>query len=174
MSAKWYTDSKGNGQYVLHQEYSMSCGPASVAMVESYYKRKCLIDPEGKARRLSQKYKGAFTKAGGTKIANLESVLRAEGVLASTTLVSPELVYTYLTWYATESTPVIVHIQWNDTDAHFAVCKQVYKDGTAIILDPWYGLVELGKDEAPKYVVTEKDGTTNKGKLSGRMVLSYR
>ena len=66
MSARFANDSRGNSHYLLHQEMTMSCGPASVAMVESQYKQACMIDPESRARQLSQNYPDRFTQAGGT------------------------------------------------------------------------------------------------------------
>ena len=65
--AKILSDSKGNSHYVIFQELSMSCGPACVAMAESHYKKMCMIDPEKRARELSQKYEGKWTATGGTK-----------------------------------------------------------------------------------------------------------
>ena len=56
--AKIVSDSKGNSHYIIFQELSMSCGPASVAMTESQYKLMCMVNPEGRARELSQKYDG--------------------------------------------------------------------------------------------------------------------
>ena len=58
----------------------MSCGPACVAMTEGQYKQMCMIDPEGRARQLSQNYPERFTATGGTGAVNLAYVLNAEGV----------------------------------------------------------------------------------------------
>jgi len=170
MPAKFYTDSKGKSQYILTQEYATSCGPASVAMTEDSYKQMCMIDPEGRARQLSQKYPGKWTIGGGTAdMENLTDVLNAEEVKSYRAYnVGAGAIYKYLAYYAKELTPVIVRIQWTK-GGHFVVCKQVYPDGTAIFLDPWYGLVEVPAASLPAYTPPGANG-----QLSGHIVVTRR
>ena len=82
MSAVFKYDSKGRAHYLLKQELPKSCGPACVAMVEGFYKLKCMVNPEERARQLSQKFSGNFTKEEGATLENLHEVLSAEGVKA--------------------------------------------------------------------------------------------
>ena len=171
MSARFYTDSKGRTQYVLRQADPMSCGLACVAMTEQMYKQMCLIDPEGRARELSQKYPGKWTHDHGSNLENLSQVLNAEEVKAYRAVdVGPGAVANYLRYYAKERTPVIVRIVWEDAPgSHNAVCKQVDPDGTAIFLDPGYGLVEIPLATLPVY--QPRRGV---GRLSGKILVTYR
>ncbi len=170
MPALFAKDSKGNPQYILTQEFNTSCGPASVAMAEDNYKQACMVDPEGLARQLSQKYPGNWTIAGGSDVTNLSDVLNAEGVKADKAVyVGPALVYSFLAVFARETTPVIIHISWTPSGGHFVVCKQIDPDGTVVFLDPWYGLVEVAGGTLPAY---NPSGTT--GQTSGWLVITRR
>jgi hypothetical protein len=168
-TAKVVSDSKGNSHYIIFQELKMSCGPASVAMTESQYKLQCMVNPEGRARELSQKYDGKWTAEGGTMAGNLTHVLNAEGVKTyAVTYSPPEKLWDYFSYYVKDRTPMICHIAWTK-GGHFAVCRRVYPDGTIVFLDPWYGLVEVKYKDLPNYNPT---GAT--GKLSGWLNVTYR
>jgi hypothetical protein len=167
--AKIVSDSKGGSHYIIFQELSMSCGPASVAMVESQYKLACMVNPEGRARDLSQKYEGKWTATGGTGAGNLSYVLNAEGVKTyGVTPVEPKKLWDYFSYYVKERTPTICHIAWTK-GGHFVVCRRVYKDGTIVFLDPWYGLVEVKYANLPSYTPAGASG-----KLSGWLNITYR
>lgn len=167
--AKIVSDSKGGSHYVIFQELSMSCGPASVAMCESQYKMQCMVNPEGRARELSQKYEGKWTAEGGTNAGNLSYVLNAEGVKTyACTYSPPNKLWDYFSAYVKERTPTICHIAWTK-GGHFVVCRKVYPDGTIVFLDPWYGLVEVQYSNLPSYNPT---GAT--GKLSGWLNITYK
>jgi len=147
----------------------MSCGPASVAMTESQYKLQCMVNPEGRARELSQKYEGKWTAEGGTMAGNLSYVLNAEGVKTyAVTYSPPEKLWDYFNYYVKDRTPMICHIAWT-SGGHFVVCRRVYADGTMVFLDPWYGLVEVKYSDLPKY---SPPGAS--GKLSGWLNVTYR
>jgi hypothetical protein len=176
--ANFYSDSHGERWGVMIQEKHMSCGPASVAMTEVYYKSGIVADLEARVRKLSQKYPGRFTEEQGTNVKNLVEVLRDEGIKCYDALYAqPAAVWSYLYKYANDDTPVIVHIAWK-TGGHFAVCAYVYKkDWRCIFLDPWYGLVELAGSQLPKYVVGDPTGTFEpvaKGELSGWIIVTKR
>lgn len=167
--AKFVTDSKGNTHYMLFQELAMSCGPACVAMAESLYKLKCMVNPEKRARDLSQNYKGKWTAKGGTNASNLTHVLNAEGVRTYKCVDIPDgKIYSYLKHYVKDDTPTIAHIAWSK-GGHFTLVKKVYSDGTIVCLDPWYGLVETTKSKLTAYNPT---GAT--GKMSGWLNITYR
>lgn len=166
--AKVLSDSKGKAHYILFQEYKMSCGPASIAMTESQYKLACMIDPEARARQISQKYPGSYTATGGTNGSNLTDVLNAEGVKTyACTQVPTNQIYNYLAHYVKERTSVICHIQWTK-GGHFVVARKVYSDGTVVFLDPWYGLVEVKSSNLPMYNPAGAGGS-----LSGWMNITY-
>lgn len=168
-TARVLSDSKGGSHYVIFQEYKMSCGPASVAMAESQYKLQCMLNAEGRARDLSQKYEGKWTAEGGTMAGNLTYVLIAEGVKTyAVEEVTEKKLWDYIKHYVGPRTPVICHIAWTK-GGHFAVCTKVYDDGTMVFLDPWYGVVEVKYKQLPSYNPT---GAT--GKLSGIMNITYR
>ena len=168
-TARVVSDSKGNSHYIIFQELSMSCGPASVAMTESQYKLQCMVNPEGRARELSQKYAGKWTATGGTGAANLTDVLNAEGVATyALTYSPPNRLWDYLSTYVGERTPVICHIAWT-SGAHFVVCRKIYPDGTIVFLDPWYGLVEVKYPNLPNYNPVGATGT-----LSGWLNITHR
>lgn len=176
--ANFYRDSHGESWGVMMQEKTMSCGPASVAMTEVYYKSSIVADLETRVRQLSQKYPGRFTEENGTNVKNLVSVLRDERIKCYDALCAqPAAVWSYLYQYAHDNTPVIIHIAW-EKGAHFAVCVFVYKkDQKCIFLDPWYGLVELAGSNLPNYTVGDSTGTFTpvaKGKLSGWIIVTKR
>jgi hypothetical protein len=177
--ANFYSDSHGERWGVMMQEKHMSCGPASVAMTEVYYKSGITENLEAKVRQISQKYPGKFTEEAGTNVKNLVAVLRDEGVRCYDAVnVQPGVVWNYLYQYAKDETPVIVHIGWNPGGAHFATCVYVYKsDQKVIFLDPWYGLVEITGSALPNYVVVDPTGTfppVAQGKLTGWIIVTRR
>lgn len=171
MGAQYFRDSRGRYHYVLMQEFTTSCGPACVAMVEGLYFQICRENGEGRARELSQNYPGRWTLAGGTDaMMNLSYVLNAEGIRAyGATNVTPEGVWNYLRFYAKESTPVIVRVGWSGGGGHFVVCPFVDPDGRAFFRDPWYGLHEVARSDMPNY---SPSGAS--GQLSGHVVVTYR
>ena len=175
--ANFYTDSHGIHWGVMIQEKTTSCGPASVAMTEVYYKSSIVANLEAQVRTLSQRYPGRWQASVGTAVTNLVDVLRHEGVKCyDGVCLQPNAVWAYLYKYARESTPVIVHIAWAK-GAHFAVCSWVYNDWTCVFLDPWYGLVEINGANLPYYYVG--DPTSNfppvaYGQLTGWCVITKR
>jgi predicted double-glycine peptidase len=166
-TARVVSDSKGNPHYIIFQELQMSCGPASVAMVESQYKLACMVNPEGRARELSQNWEGRWTAEGGTMASNLSYILNAEGVKTYAATHTTKL-WDYFSYYVKETTPMICHIAWT-SGGHFVVCKKVYSDGTIVFLDPWYGLVEVQYANLPKYTPPGASG-----QLSGWLNVTYR
>jgi hypothetical protein len=138
-------------------------------MAELFYKRGWLSDPEGRAEALSQRYPGGWHHGHGAGVKNLARVLQAEGVRTFRVhRVQPAAVFAYLRAYASEWTPIILHVHWSN-GGHFIVCKQVYQDGTVICLDPWYRLVETSGDDMPTYHPSGAHG-----KFSGWMVITRR
>lgn len=162
------SDSKGNSHYMMFQELAMSCGPACVAMAESPYKLKCMVDPEKRAREISQKYEGKWTEKGGTNAGNLTYVLNDIGVKTYKCVDIPDdKIYSYLKHYVKERTPTIAHIAWSK-GGHFTLIRKVYDDGTIVCLDPWYGVVEVKWDKIPMY-----NPIGASGKLSGWLNITY-
>lgn len=170
MSARFCTDSQGRSFYVLHQEMSQSCGPACVAMAEEAYKLACMVDPEGRARQLSQNYPGRFTATGGTGADNLAYVLNAEGVPAyAGTGVGPANIFAYCWQYIGARTKIIAHISWPGGGGHFTLLTQIDPDHKLIFLDPWYDVVEIPRASLPNYNVPGGSGT-----LSGWLTIVHR
>jgi hypothetical protein len=168
-------DSKGRYFTVCFQAFDTSCGPACIAMVERIYKHLS-SSSEQRAIDLSQKYPGKWGIDSYTNITNLSAVLNAEGVPAyAATQVQPPMIASYLRYYSSFRTPVIVHIQWNnDAGKHFSVCP-VYDppDDHFVFLDPWYGLVEGNGSTLPNYtIVGGKNTPSGYGKLSGWIVVT--
>lgn len=172
MGAAFYTDSRGRLHYVLTQEYTTSCGPACVAMAEGAYRMQCMVDGEGRARQLSQRYPGRWTAAGGTEaMMNLSYVLNAEGVRTyGATNVTPGGLYSYLSFYAQERTPAIVRVGWSGHGGHFVVVPYVDPDGRVFFHDPWYGFHECNASDLPAY----NPRPDVSGQLSGHIVVTYR
>lgn len=171
MSARWGTDSKGNTHYLLHQEMSQSCGPACVAMAESFYKMACMVDPESRARQISQKFPGNFTAKGGTRSDNLAYVLNALGVQCYASEGAPSTkIFDYFWHYIGERTKIIAHISWNGGGGHFTLLKEIDRSTHRMLfLDPWYDVVEVDRANLPAY---SKNGAV--GKLSGWLTITYR
>src|SRR5258707_8509057 len=113
MPARYVEDSKGRMHCIWHQEMAMSCGPASVAMTEEAYKKKRIVNAEGRIREISQKYPGKFTAGGGTGIDNLASILQAEGVpVYKPVHVAKEKMFSYFWAYVHPRTPIIAQVMW--------------------------------------------------------------
>lgn len=146
----------------------MSCGPACVAMAESQYKQACMIDPEGRARQLSQQYPDRFTATGGTGAANLAYVLNAEGVPTfASTGVGASKIFDYFWHYIGDRTPIIAHIAWAGGGGHFTLLRQIDADHRMIFLDPWYDVVEVSRSSLPNYGIAG-------GTLSGWLTIPHR
>ncbi len=170
MGARWGADSQGRSHYLLHQEMSQSCGPACVAMAESFYKMACMLDPEARARQLSQNYPGRFTESGGTDTTNLAYVLNAEAVPCyGGTNVGQNRLFDYFWQYCGERTKIIAHIAWSNGGGHFTLLKQIDANHRMIFLDPWYDVVEVDRARLPNYNVAGAAGT-----LSGWLVITHR
>jgi hypothetical protein len=159
MSARFCTDSKGRSHYILHQEMAQSCGPACVAMAEGLYKLACMIDPEARARQLSQNYPGNFQAASGTNAGNLSYVLNAEGVPCYGTVNAGARLFDYFWQYCGERTPIIAHIAWAGGGGHFTLLRQIDPDHKMIFLDPWYDVIEVPRSQLPNYNVPGAAGT---------------
>jgi len=176
--ANFYKDSAGYSWGVMMQEKTTSCGPASVAMTEVYYKSNAVANLESQVRALSNQYPGYWKASSGTDMSNLVYVLRARGIKCYDVFNSgPCSVWNYIYKYANDNTPVIVHINWG-TGSHFAPCVYVYKKTLrCIFLDPWYGLVEVFGPDLPQYMVVDPTGNfppVAKGSLSGYMIITKR
>jgi hypothetical protein len=170
MTARWATDSRGRSHYLLHQEMDQSCGPACVAMAESFYKLACMVDPEGRARQLSQNYPGRFTASGGTTAGNLAYVLNAEGVPTyASECVSQNRLFDYFWAYVGDRTPTIAKILWNGGGRHFTVLRQIDADHRLIFLDPWYDVVEVPRSQLPNYNANGASGV-----LEGWLTITHR
>jgi len=169
-STRYVFDSKGYAHYVLDQEYSMSCGPACIAMVESYYKQVCLIGPEKRAQIISQQYPGAFSLEHGTHMENMSHVLNKEGVKAyGVTQVTPDKMFDYFYQFVGDGkkgTSAIISITWAGGNRHAVICRMVYPDQTVVFLDPTFGVIEVKRAELPKY--------WKAGLLNGRMVFTHK
>jgi len=170
MVAKFVGDSRGRTHYLLHQEMDQSCGPACVAMAESFYKQACMVDPEARARQLSQNYPGKFTATGGTLATNLAYILNAEGIPTyASTAVGPDNLFAYFWQYLGERTKIIAHIAWSGGGGHFTLLKQIDSDHRMVFLDPWYDVVEVPRASLPIYNVPG-----GSGKLSGWLTITHR
>ncbi len=171
MSARWAADSKGKMHYLLHQEKKMSCGPACIAMAEGMYKLQCMVDPEKRARDISQQYPGSFDEDNGTKASNLAYVLNHIGVQAyKSEGVGGPKIFEYFWHYCSERTPIIAHIAWSGGGGHFTLLKEIDRSTHRMLfLDPWYDVVEVDRKDLPKYSPMGAAGT-----LSGWMTITYR
>src|SRR5262249_10090855 len=168
-TARIVSDSKGRSHYVMNKKYTMSCGPACVAMTEYYYfgQRQCAKTPEGRAQVLSQRYPGSFSLETGTRTENLYHVLNKEGIKSYwPTTMSQGKIFDYLYQYITDTTPAIAHTRWASGNGHFTVCRMIDSDHTVVFLDPEYGVVEVARQALPRY-------RTN-GQLSGEFIFTHK
>ena len=154
----------------------MSCGPASVAMTEEAYKKKCIVNAEGRIRELSQRYPGKFTASQGTGIDNLASVLEAEGVPVYKPVLVPKAhMFDYFWAYVHPRTPIIAQVMWLQPQSitmqtHFTVLKQIDHDHRMIFLDPLFDIVEVPRAQLSEQF-TYKATSGQTGQLTGRMVI---
>ncbi|HYJ92596.1 MAG TPA: papain-like cysteine protease family protein [Pyrinomonadaceae bacterium] len=176
MPARYVKDSKGRMHYIWHQEMAMSCGPASVAMTEEAYKKKCIVNAEARVREISQKYPGKFTAGGGTGIDNLASVLQEEGVpVYKPMLAAKEKMFSYFWAYVRPRTPIIAQVMWLQPasitmQTHFTVLKQIDHDHRMIFLDPLFDVVEVPRAQlSERFTYIASSGQT--GQLTGWMVI---
>ncbi|MBI1897878.1 MAG: hypothetical protein HYS04_15310 [Acidobacteria bacterium] len=171
MPAEWFKDSKGHYHYVITQVGTMGCALASAAMVHSFYKQMCMVDPYGKYLKLSQNYPGKWTPTGGATMSNIRSVLSALNVKTYGPVeAQPWGVWNWLWSYARETTPAIVGIRWGNNTRHMVVAARVYSDKSVIFYDPFYGVVEEKGFMLPSYVPTL--GVS--GTLDGLVIITYR
>lgn len=172
MSARWGTDSRGRSHYLLHQELDNSCGPASVAMAESFYKQACMIDPEGRARQISRQFPGRFEAASGTTAGNLAYVLNAIGVPCYASECVPQnRLFDYFWHYIGERTKIIAKILWSGGGRHFTVLKEIDPaTHRMLFLDPWYDVVEVDRARLPNY----NAGGGAVGTLEGWLTITCR
>ena len=151
-SARLVFDSKGRSHYVCDQQYTMSCGPACVAMTEHYYKGMCMISPEGRAQVLSQRYPGSFSLEKGTLTENLYQVLCKEGIKVYSPITVPQdKTFDYFYQYVGDKTPAIALVKWASGGGHFVVCRMIDTDHTMVFLDPIHGVVEVARTDLPRY-----------------------
>ena len=150
MPAHVVSDSGGTIYYLLTQEYGMSCGPASVAMVNSIYKQICMTDPEGDTRRISQLFPGAYNATSGTMMDNLTRILNTLSIKNGgvTSEASGTALFTNLRNNVTATRPAILHIDYGGGFLHFAVCVKATPT-TVTMLDPWFGLQEIPGPNLP-------------------------
>ncbi|MER3429919.1 MAG: hypothetical protein C4324_02550 [Blastocatellia bacterium] len=172
MPARWAIDSQGRTHYLLHQEQAQSCGPACVAMAEQIYKQACMIDPEGRARQISQLYPGSFDPKNGTQASNLSYVLNHIGVPAYRTEgVAGGRIFDYFWYYCGSRTPIIAHIAWAGGGGHFTLLVEINRTTHRMLFyDPWYDVVEVDRANLPNY---NAGGGAN-GTLSGWMTITHR
>jgi len=136
-------------------------------MVESQYKQACMIDPEARARQLSQNYPDKFTATGGTGASNLAYVLNAEGVPCYASTGVAGKIFDYCYYYLSERTPIIAHIAWASGGGHFTVLSEIDANQRLYFLDPWYDVVEVNRSSLPNYGIAG-------GTLSGWLTIPHR
>lgn len=172
MGARWVTDSKGKSHYLLHQELAQSCGPACVAMCEEIYKQACMIDPEGRARTISQLYEGSFDPKNGTRASNLAYVLNHIGVPSYRSEgVGGAKIFDYFWAYCSDRTPIIAHIAWAGGGGHFTLLRSIDRSTHRMLFyDPWYDVVEVDRANLPNY----RTNSGASGQLSGWLTITHR
>jgi hypothetical protein len=151
------------------------------------YKHHADGHPYEHARDRSHKLKGGWHRKDHhhryPTVANLEAVLRSEGVNARS-IESGALdgsdVPAMIKHFVGPSTPAILQVHWTTGGQHKVVCRRLDPDGTLIFLDPWYGLVEMPVSRLPKYEVpggrtqAVVRGGSDAGLFTGRMVLTIQ
>jgi len=157
----------------------MSCGPACVAMAEQAYTQKDTANAEARIRDISQKYPGHFDSRGGTKIENLASVMRAEGIPTYAPVhVTKDKLFSYFHHYIHPRTPVICQLLWLQPASvtmvtHFVLLKQVDPDRRMIFLDPLNDVVEVSYDQLIKENINYRASGGYNGQLTGWIVVPH-
>lgn len=176
-------DSRGGSHVLWGQEWGSSCGPASCYMVVCSVRQSTMGGGEAFMRNLAVRYGATladmFSPTGaGTYVAQLKSILEANGLrINARQYVQAEYTAKILT--ASEAKPIIFHVgwyaldntnQWVRTGGHFVVCVGM-NGSDAIILDPWYGLVEIPLAALPEYnPAMQSYGGSNSGIFTGWIV----
>jgi hypothetical protein len=145
MDHRTVTDSSGKNYILWTQDLGSSCGPACCFMVYCMVKRQSHIGGEEYQRDLAIKYGAKLQdlQTGGPGVGSglLKIILEDQGLkIDHRQLAVGELAPMFLS--ASEDRPIIFHIKWPTVGGHFVVCAGSNRTG-AIILDPWYGLVEV-------------------------------
>jgi hypothetical protein len=157
MPAANLKDSKGQYHYVISQKEMTTCGPASMAMVEAYYKMKCMNDPEDRLKELSAKLPDGWKPGQGTQFTSLATTLNLIGVKSKMVTVLPAQVFDTLRASVAPRTPAIVEVQHLGRAGffHAVVCRTIYPDDLAVFLDPATdppdGIVEVKKRNSPTF-----------------------
>lgn len=144
MKHRTVADSSGKSYVLWTQDLGSSCGPACCFMVYCMVKRQSHVGGEEYQRNLAVKYGAKLQdlQTGGPGVGSglLKKILEDQGLkIDHRQLAVGELASMMIT--SSEARPIIFHIKWS-FGGHFVVCAGSNRAG-AVILDPWYGLVEV-------------------------------
>ncbi|WP_043341425.1 cysteine peptidase family C39 domain-containing protein [Belnapia moabensis] len=171
------TDSGGVARVLWGQEWGQSCGPACCYMVVCSASQSTGAGGEAFMRSLAVKHGATLfdmIAGAGTYVSQLADILEDNGLKVNSAQ------YAVGEWKAkiaaaSERKPIIFHVQWAARDAksqwvgnggHFVVCVGLSRGG-AVILDPWYGLLEMPLDALPVYNTNMQSVDLNKAQTAG-------
>jgi hypothetical protein len=161
-------DSKGHTHYVIYQTYGTTCGPACAAMLAYYHAafRQCKPGEEDRIKDLS-----GWKEGEGMGIGDLTAAIKKKlKIPCKLVRVDPKAaLFSTLRAHVGPRTPAILYVghSWQNS-AHFTVCRRVDGDGTAVFLDPIYGLVEVDEKRLPLY----RYNPTGKWLFDGGIIVS--
>jgi len=173
MDHRTVTDSSGRSHVLWTQDLGSSCGPACCFMVLCMVKQQSLSGGEEFQRSLALKYGAKLqdlqTGGAGVGSAMLKRILEDQGLaIDHRQLATGEIVPMLLA--SSERRPIIFHVAWPSSGGHFVVCAGSNRAG-AVILDPWYGLVEVpltfGGSGVPKAGLPYNPRPNAQGAFSG-------
>lgn len=179
-------DSSGFNRILWGQEWGSSCGPASCYMACCSVTQSTLGGGEAFIRQLTIKYGATITDlmtGAGASAGQLAKVLEGQGIKVDMKHYA-QAEYAPMILAAAETRPIIFHVAWyarNDkrtwvgNGGHWVVCVGAI-GSAAVILDPWYGLMEIPMVALPNYNPETPNQSRNAatseswGQLSGWLI----
>lgn len=163
----------GNREFrIVRQKTQVTCGPACcLIMWANVYDADPQAD-EGGVIALSKAFPPkAWNAHTGSEINNLSRVLAQMGVRTKVESFSgSNYLKTGLATKVKPKKPALVFVEWetdSNTIGHFVVVPYATSSGNITILDPFYGLQEIGAVSLPFYYPTTDETDPPSLKFSG-------
>ena len=152
MPYKFFKDSRHKAYEVCLQQDPMSCGIACVAMIENIVKHTRGYNESTLQEKSQEMGAGGYQELGGTYLANMALLLRAEGIASpGYNFCNPLAMDGVLGYYLHARKPVILQVTWESGGRHYVLAVGMSGKDTVVICDPGSGVVEAKLSGFPMY-----------------------